>query len=176
MAIRFSEKDARVMGRATRGVKGITLKKNDEVIGMEILRTGAAILTVSQLGYGKRTEAGAYRVQTRGGRGLINLKITSKNGPVVGILQVVDEDELMLITQSGMIIRTTAKGKTTYIHVYDWPGASLTLEGLPGAPRKVRCLGAAAPVAFKLAGGKLVLDLSQVKPGPHATVLAVESK
>jgi DNA gyrase subunit A len=110
MAIRFPESDVRVMGRVTRGVKGITLKKDDAVIGMEILRTGAAILTVSRFGYGKRTDAGAYRRQSRGGRGLINLKITDKNGPVVGILQVVDEDELMLITQSGMIIRTTAKG------------------------------------------------------------------
>ncbi len=110
MAIRFPESDVRVMGRVTRGVKGITLRKDDEVIGMEILRTGAAILTVSRLGYGKRTDATAYRRQSRGGRGLINLKITDKNGPVVGILQVVDEDELMLITQSGMIIRTTARG------------------------------------------------------------------
>ncbi len=110
MAIRFPEGDVRVMGRVTRGVKGITLRKDDEVIGMEILRTGAAILTVSRFGYGKRTDAGEYRRQSRGGRGLINLKITDKNGPVVGILQVVDEDELMLITQSGMIIRTTAKG------------------------------------------------------------------
>ncbi len=110
MAIRFPETDVRVMGRVTRGVKGITLRKDDEVIGMEILRTGAAILTVSRLGYGKRTDATAYRRQSRGGRGLINLKITAKNGPVIGILQVVDEDELMLITQSGMIIRTTARG------------------------------------------------------------------
>jgi alpha-L-fucosidase len=73
-------------------------------------------------------------------------------------------------------IRTTAKGKTTYVHIYDWPGASLSLEGLPGAPRKVRSLGAAAPVPFKQAAGKLVLDLSAVKAGPHATVLAIDMK
>lgn len=110
MAIRFPEKQVRVMGRVTRGVKGITLKESDDVIGMEIPRVGAAILTVSEHGYGKRTDETAYRTQTRGGRGTINLKITAKNGPVTGVMQVVDDDEIMLVTQEGKIIRMPVKG------------------------------------------------------------------
>jgi alpha-L-fucosidase len=73
-------------------------------------------------------------------------------------------------------IRTTAKPKTVYIHIYDWPGAALSLEGLTGSPRKVRWLGGPAAVPFKQAGGKLVLDLTAVKADPHATVLAIDFK
>ncbi len=109
-AIRFPEKQVRVMGRATRGVRGINLREGDEVIGMEIPRTESNLLTVTRQGYGKRTEEKAYRLQGRGGRGIINLKVTQKNGPVAGLLLVTEEDELMIITQEGKIIRTTASG------------------------------------------------------------------
>ncbi len=110
MAIRFPEQDVRVMGRATRGVKGISLRGEDEVIGMEIPRVGASLLTVSKNGYGKRTDESAYRRQGRGGRGLINMRITQRNGPVANLMQVTDEDEVMLVTQEGKIIRTVVSG------------------------------------------------------------------
>jgi DNA gyrase subunit A len=110
MSIRFPEDQVRVVGRVSRGVKGITLKKGDEVVGMEIPRVGASILTMSEKGYGKRTDAAAYRVQSRGGRGTMNLRIAQKNGPVAGIVQVTEEDEIMTVTQEGMIIRTAAAG------------------------------------------------------------------
>jgi DNA gyrase subunit A len=109
-AIRFPGAQVRVMGRVTRGVKGISLGRGDEVIGMEIPQPGASILTVSRLGYGKRTEENAYRIQSRGGKGIINMRVTSKNGQVTGMLQVLDDDEIMIITQEGKIIRTVVRG------------------------------------------------------------------
>jgi DNA gyrase subunit A len=105
LGIRFNEKDARPMGRNTRGVIGIRLNKDDRVVGMEILKEGALILTVTENGYGKRTSIEEYRHQKRGGKGLINIKVTDRNGPVVGILQSFGDDELMMITDMGKIIR-----------------------------------------------------------------------
>lgn len=106
MAIRFHESDARSMGRVSRGVRGISLRTGDAVVGMVIAEEGASLLTVCELGYGKRTELGDYRVQSRGGKGLINIKTTSRNGKVVTIKAVHDDDELMMITANGMIVRT----------------------------------------------------------------------
>jgi DNA gyrase subunit A len=109
MSIRFPEADARPMGRATYGVRGISLRKGDRVVGMESLeagKEGAAILTVAERGIGKRTLVEEYRPQGRGGLGLINLKVTPKTGKVVGVAQVVAGDQVMLITQEGMLIRT----------------------------------------------------------------------
>ena len=105
MAIRFKESDVRTMGRNARGVRGIHLKKGDEVIGMAVADSAATLLTVCEHGYGKRTAFGEYRAQSRGGKGLINIKSTERNGKVVAMMTVRDGDELMLITQRGQIMR-----------------------------------------------------------------------
>jgi len=110
MGIRFSEKDVRPTGRDTTGVCGITLKKSDDsVIEMDVVEEKGHLLTVTEKGYGKRSEASEYRFQQRGGSGVINLKVTEKNGPVAGIKSVTDADQLLLITQSGMLIRIKVK-------------------------------------------------------------------
>lgn len=106
--IRFSEKEVRDMGRVTRGVTGIRLRKGDEVVGMEVLDPGATLLTVTENGYGKRTRTEEYRVQSRGGQGIITIKTDARNGQVVGMKQITDKDELMLISNSGKIIRMKA--------------------------------------------------------------------
>ena len=105
MAIRFNESDARAIGRTARGVKGLRLAKDDEVIGMEVLSPDSTILTVSENGYGKRTTESEYRTQSRGGKGLRNLRITAKTGPVMGILQVFDEDDVMVMSDQGNLVR-----------------------------------------------------------------------
>ncbi len=106
MAIRFNEEQVRSMGRASIGVVGIKLREGDEVVSMVIVEQGASLLTVCEKGYGKRTDLDDYRPQNRGGLGLINIKTTDRNGRVVAIKAVHDNDELMLITANGMIIRT----------------------------------------------------------------------
>lgn len=108
--IRFSEKEVRDMGRVTRGVTGIRLRKGDEVVGMEVLDPGATLLTVTENGYGKRTRTEEYRVQSRGGQGIITIKTDARNGRVVGMKQITEKDELMLISNSGKIIRMKAHG------------------------------------------------------------------
>ena len=105
LAIHFAETDVRSMGRTARGVRGIQLGKNDEVVGMEVMVNGSDVLTVSKDGLGKRTAVTEYRRQTRGGKGIINLKVTDKTGPVVGFRIVRPEQEMMLITVDGIIIR-----------------------------------------------------------------------
>ena len=105
-AIAFSEDDVRAMGRVARGVRGIKLGPDDEVVGMDVLTHNAEVLTVTEGGYGKRTPTEEYRPQTRGGKGLINMKVTDKTGYVVGIKVVRPEQELMLITTDGIVIRT----------------------------------------------------------------------
>ena len=105
LAIRFNEADARAIGRTARGVKGIRLAKDDEVVGMEVLNPGSTILTVSESGFGKRTVESEYRTQSRGGKGLINLRVTAKTGPVMGILQVFDDDDVMIMSDQGNLVR-----------------------------------------------------------------------
>ena len=105
MAIRFQETDVRPMGRTAYGVRGITLREDDYVVGMEVVKPGGTILSVTELGYGKRTEIDEYRVQTRGGVGVINITTSERNGPVVGVSYVQQGDELLVITQQGMILR-----------------------------------------------------------------------
>ena len=109
-SIRFKEAQVRSMGRVTRGVKGIKLAKDDELIGMEIINNDTAILAVTENGFGKRTKGSEYRAQGRGGAGVITIKATQRNGSVVAIKQVTDQDDLMLITDRGKIIRISAKG------------------------------------------------------------------
>ncbi|HEY2151764.1 MAG TPA: DNA gyrase subunit A [Vicinamibacterales bacterium] len=105
MAIRFEETDVRPMGRTAYGVRGISLRDDDIVVGMEVVKPGGTILTVTELGYGKRTEIDEYRVQSRGGVGVINITTSERNGPVVGVSYVQQGDELLVITQQGMILR-----------------------------------------------------------------------
>ncbi len=93
------------MGRGTRGVRGITLNPDDAVVGMDIVEEGADLLVISEKGYGKRTPVDEYRVQSRGGKGIITSKITNKTGHAVGMKVVKDNDEIMLINLSGIIIR-----------------------------------------------------------------------
>jgi DNA gyrase subunit A len=104
-SIRFKEEEVRSMGRGAGGVKGITLEAGDEVVSIEILSEGASVLTVSENGYGKRTGMAEYRVQSRAGKGIITMKTTDRTGKVVGVRQVTDEDNLMLVTSTGKIIR-----------------------------------------------------------------------
>jgi DNA gyrase subunit A len=105
LSVRFSETDVRTIGRTGRGVIGIRMDDDDEVIGMEILTSNACILTVTEGGYGKRTHESEYRQQTRGGKGLINLRVTTKTGEVVGIRQVFEGDDIMVMSDSGNLVR-----------------------------------------------------------------------
>ena len=109
MSIRFAETDVRPMGRSAYGVRGISLRDGDAVVAMEVLRPDGTILSVTERGYGKRTELDEYRIQSRGGVGIINIQTSDRNGKVVGITQVTDDDELMLITQQGQILRMASK-------------------------------------------------------------------
>ena len=110
MSIRFHESDVREMGRATTGVKGIELDQGDKVIGMVVIRRDATLLVVTEKGLGKRSELAEYRVQKRGGKGLITLKRTDKTGSCVALKEVLPDDELMMITRHGIIIRVPVKG------------------------------------------------------------------
>jgi DNA gyrase subunit A len=108
MAIRFDETDVRPMGRNAYGVRGISLRDDDEVVAMDVVHEGGTLLTVAQNGYGKRTGLEEYRLQSRGGVGIINIQTTDRNGKVVGIAYVTDDDQVMLISQQGMILRMKA--------------------------------------------------------------------
>ncbi len=108
-SIRFKEAQVRPTGRGTYGVVGMRLDKGDEVVSMEMLSLGADILTVAENGYGKRTAMEEYRLQSRGGKGIITMKTTDKTGRVVGGQQVTEEDQLMLVTNKGKIIRLRVK-------------------------------------------------------------------
>ncbi|MFP6564668.1 MAG: DNA gyrase subunit A [Myxococcota bacterium] len=104
-SIRFPEGQVRAMGRSAAGVRGVSLGGDDQVVGMEILSPGATILTATARGYGKRTPLEAYRIQKRGGQGIITIRTNERNGEVVGVSQVVDDDELMLVTNGGKVLR-----------------------------------------------------------------------
>ncbi len=108
-AIRFPESQVREVGRSGRGVRGIRQGKGDAVIAMVLAREKSDLLTVTAFGFGKRTSFEAYRLQSRGGKGIINIKVTKKNGEVVGAKGVTEQDEVMLITQEGMMVRCPAK-------------------------------------------------------------------
>ena len=108
-AIRFNETDVRTMGRTARGVRGIGLAAQDAVVSMAVVQPGGTLLTVTDKGFGKRSGIKDYRLQSRGGKGIINLKTTERNGQVVAAPFVNDEDELMVITAQGMILRMLVK-------------------------------------------------------------------
>ena len=108
ISIRFNEEDVRSMGRTAKGVKGIRLTKGDEVVSAEVAEEKMIILTVTEKGLGKRSKIEDYPVQNRGGKGVISIKITEKGGKAIGLMQVRDEDEVVMITSSGKLIRTLA--------------------------------------------------------------------
>jgi DNA gyrase subunit A len=109
MSIRFPEDEVRSMGRGAYGVKGITLDEGDDVVSAELVEKSTTILTVTENGYGKRTQEDEYRVQGRGGKGVIDIKTTERNGRVVGAVQVKDDDQVMIVTNGGMLIRMRVK-------------------------------------------------------------------
>ena len=108
--IRFPSAEVRDMGRAARGVKGMEVAPEDRVVGMEVLRPGGTILTVTERGFGKRTDPKKYPQHHRKGQGVLGLNITKRNGPIMAILQVNEDDEIMLVTDGGKILRMIAKG------------------------------------------------------------------
>jgi DNA gyrase subunit A len=110
MSIRFSEEDVRSMGRPAGGVRGISLEPTDSVVALAVLVQDATLLVAGENGIGKRTGFGEYRVQSRGGKGIITMKTNEKTGGVVGALTVRDSDEIMLITVGGQMVRIAVKG------------------------------------------------------------------
>jgi DNA gyrase subunit A len=110
MAIRFNEKDIRPMGRQAAGVRGIKLEKDDEVIGMiAVKRSGTTILVVTEKGFGKRSDLNDYRITHRGGKGIITVKVNDKTGDMVAIKEVLDNDDVMIVTTKGYLIRQHIK-------------------------------------------------------------------
>ena len=107
--IRFPETDVRSMGRVSRGVRGMRLADGEQIISLIIAQQEGAILTATEFGYGKRTNLEEYRVQGRGGQGIISIQTSARNGQVVGAVQVCDEDQIMLITNGGTLVRTPVK-------------------------------------------------------------------
>jgi len=104
-SIRFNEKAVREMGRSATGVKGISIRENDEVIGMVVVKREATLLTISELGLGKRSQISDYRTQGRGGKGIIAMKVTEKTGKLVCVLETVDNEDIIIITENGVTIR-----------------------------------------------------------------------
>ncbi|HJP14834.1 MAG TPA: DNA gyrase subunit A [Nitrospinota bacterium] len=135
-AVRFPEAAVRPMGRTARGVRGIGLAKGDSVVGMEIVSSGDTILTATELGFGKRSLIDDYRTTNRGGKGVINLKVTPKNGKVIGVRRVSEEDEFMLITTGGLMIRARVRD----VSVIGRSTQGVRLIGTKGADR-VAALG-----------------------------------
>jgi DNA gyrase subunit A len=109
MSIRFKDGDMRAMGRATVGVYGVDLEEGDKVVDMIVLTPGVTILTACENGYGKRSEVEEYRLQSRGGKGVINIRTTDRNGKVVGMLAVTDNDDLIMISEGGIVVRIAVK-------------------------------------------------------------------
>ncbi len=107
MSIRFPEEQVRFMGRTAAGVRGINLRNGDAVVGMGVVREDCAVLVATREGYGKRTNASEYRSQSRGGKGIKTLNVTPKNGPLVGMRIVSNDDELLIMTTAGQMIRQT---------------------------------------------------------------------
>ncbi|OFZ36830.1 MAG: DNA gyrase subunit A [Bdellovibrionales bacterium RIFOXYD12_FULL_39_22] len=108
--IRFPETDCRPLGRVSQGVKGISIEEDEKIIGMEIIDDNVEILSITENGYGKRTVSADYRKQSRGGKGIIAMKLTEKNGDIIDIKPVTDKDDLMIITDKGQVVRTSIAG------------------------------------------------------------------
>jgi DNA gyrase subunit A len=160
MSIRFSEEDVRPMGRGARGVIGMSLDEGDRLVAMEVLHRAEAgagnayeLLTVTEGGYGKRTPVSDYRIQSRGGKGIITMKTTEKGGPIMGSRQVLPKDDLMLVSNKGQMIRihvagiseqgrntqgvrlmTVSPGEKVVSFEYMAESAVAIVDGEPGAP------------------------------------------
>ncbi len=117
MAIRFNENDVRVMGRTARGVRAIRLGKNDMVVGASIVKENSELLVVTENGYGKKTPMDEYHTQNRGGKGVFTYRLTEQTGNVAGMRAVTEEDDIMLITNEGVIIRISTRDISTYSRV-----------------------------------------------------------
>ena len=163
LAIRFPESDLRPLGRATRGVRGISLRQGDRVVAMEPLDpAGGLLLTVTSRGFGKRTPIEEYRVQSRGGKGIINLKTGGRAGEVIAVRQVADGDGLVLITQEGMILRTQVGG----VRRVSRGAVGVKMMDLEGEDRLI----AAAPVAEReVEEGALEPAVGAAPPAPGST-------
>src|SRR5437763_1025636 len=159
MAIRFEQKEARAMGRTAYGVKGITLEPGDHVVGAELTHPGSTLLTVTENGYGKRTAIDEYRRTHRGGKGIIDIKTSERNGKVVAMLQVTDADEVMIITNKGMIIRTRVAevsliGRNTQgVRLIDLRQEGEKVVGATRAPEEREAEAAAEVAAENAAAG-----------------------
>ena len=110
MAVRFNEKDARPLGRTARGVKGVSLRTDDIVVSMVVAEDSKSLLTITANGFGKRTKIPEYRLINRGGKGVINIKCSQRNGDVVDAISVSEGDEIVCISQKGIMMRTSVKG------------------------------------------------------------------
>jgi DNA gyrase subunit A len=159
MAIRFEQKEVRAMGRTAYGVKGITLEDGDHVVGAELVHSGSTLLTVTENGYGKRTTIDEYRRTHRGGKGIIDIKTTERNGKVVAMLQVTDAEEVMIITNKGMIIRTRVAevsliGRNTQgVRLIDLRQEGEKVVGATRAPEEREADAAAEVAAEQAAAG-----------------------
>jgi DNA gyrase subunit A len=108
-AVRFQEGKVRSMGRNSQGVRGVSLQGDDEVVGMVVVKDDDVLLTICANGYGKRTPVSDYRLTNRGGKGVINIKTTERNGPVVSVMDVTEDNDVVIITQNGILIRQSIR-------------------------------------------------------------------
>jgi DNA gyrase subunit A len=115
MIIRFPEEEVRSMGRTAGGVRGIDVDEDDQVIAAEVVQEGVTVFTITERGFGKRTPLEEYRLQGRGGKGIIDIKTEGRNGAVVGMLQIRETDDILAVTTKGQMIRV--------------PGADITSQG-----------------------------------------------
>jgi len=144
-AIRFSEKDVRNMGRSTQGVTGVKLDTNDRVVEMVVVKRGAELLAVTEHGYGKRTRISDFRNIKRGGKGVVAISTDERNGDLVAVKEVIEEDEVMIITHNGIIIRS--------------PVNSISILGRPAKGVKLISLGEGdTVVAVSLMAGEKVSE------------------
>ena len=163
LSIRFHESDVREMGRDTTGVKGIELSKDDHVVGMVVIKREATLLCVTSRGLGKCTHIDEYRVQRRGGKGILTVNRTEKTGDVVGLMEVLPEDEIMIITRGGMIIRSPV----SQVRVAGRNTQGVRLVNLDGAD-VVTAVARVIPEDDKDVGGE------GDEPSPDAPELALE--
>jgi DNA gyrase subunit A len=166
LSIRFHESDVREMGRDTTGVKGIELSKDDRVVGMVVIKREATLLCVTEKGLGKCTHIDEYRVQRRGGKGILTVNRTEKTGDVVGLMEVLPEDEIMIITRGGMIIRSPV----SQVRVAGRNTQGVRLVNLEGGDL-VTAVARVIPEDDKDVGGE-----NGTEPGPDAPELALEEQ
>ena len=173
MIIRFSEEEVRPMGRGAGGVRGIEVDEGDEVIAADVVQEGVLILTVTERGYGKRTPLEEYRLQGRAGKGIIDIKTGGRNGNVVGMLQVRDGDDILVVTTKGKIIRihaadVSSQGRNTRgVRIID-----LDADDRVGSIARVEAESARARRSAVAA----VLDLRQIREQPDAVARALAAK